>query len=171
VARAEAAPEPESEPAEPVEAPAAPSPRAAAAQGGTSVPVARAEAAPEPESEPAEPVEAPAAPSPRAAAAHSGVPAIVTARVPHYSEYEDEETLPPLLPLASYPTKRAALEALYAHRITSADLRKSSTNAIAEKLREEMATAGIELDRGPANRYVRALREGPKQGARRLARV
>lgn len=58
--------------------------------------------------------------------------------------------------LKSYPTKRAALEALYGVRIAEDDNR--SNNAIAEALIKELAAAGIKLDRGAANRYVSELR-------------
>ncbi|ONI48493.1 hypothetical protein [Streptomyces sp. IB2014 011-1] len=139
-----------------------------AAHGGTSVPSPRAEADPAADEEPADCVELPAedsaADSFRAAAAHGGTLPIVTARVPQQGgeddDQEEEQEPVALRPLSSYPTKRAALEALYAHRISASDPR--TTNAIAEQLRAELADAGVTLDRGPANRYVGALRPEPQ---------
>ncbi|WP_073229391.1 hypothetical protein [Streptomyces sp. NBRC 110465] len=144
-----------------------------AAHGGTPVPGPRTEAAPEGEpeadEEPAEridPADTKPAEPPRAAAAHGGTPRVITARVPQESdEAEGEEPEPeaePLRDLRSYPTKRAALEALYRNRIAPDDPR--TTNAIAEELRTELAEAGITLDRGPANRYIGPLR--PQQDER-----
>ncbi|WNI19944.1 hypothetical protein [Actinacidiphila sp. ITFR-21] len=83
------------------------------------------------------------------------------ARMPqqHGHRAEEEAEAQPSSPprdLRSYPTKRAALEALFAVRITGADPR--TTNAIAEELLAELAAAGIPLDRGAANRYVAELR-------------
>ncbi|MFD5372082.1 hypothetical protein [Streptomyces sp. NPDC127103] len=138
-----------------------------AAHGGSPVPRPRVEAAPEiePEAdeEPAdciEPAEEKPAESPKAAAAHRGTPEVITARVPQEDdEAEAEESEEPLRDLQSYPTKRAALEALYRHSIASDDQR--TTNAIAEELLAKLAEHGIKLDRGPANRYIGPLR--PKQ--------
>lgn len=102
----------------------------------------------------------------KAAAARQGQPR-VTARLPETDEVDDEhqrtedERPKPPRDLRSYPTKRAALEALYAVRIAKDDPR--TTNAIAEELRAELAEAGITLDRGAANRYVAELRPTPTQ--------
>ncbi|MFF5808279.1 hypothetical protein [Streptomyces sp. NPDC012746] len=131
-----------------------------AAHGGTPVPGPRAEVAPEADDEPADCIY-PAAERPaeslKAAAAQGGTAAVVTARVSQKEkETESEPGAEPLRDLRSYPTKRAALEALYHRRIKPTDPRK--TNAIAEQLRAELATKGITLDRGPANRYIGALR-------------
>ncbi|MFJ2110803.1 hypothetical protein ACIOEX_02550 [Streptomyces sp. NPDC087850] len=133
-----------------------------AAHGGTPVPGPRTEAAPEAEpeadEEPADCIDP--AESPRAAAAQSGTPGIITARVPQENDGDDAEEreakAEPLRDLRSYPTKRAALEALYRHRIAPDDER--TTNAIAEELLAELAQHGIMLDRGPANRCIGPLR-------------
>ncbi|MFC9311064.1 hypothetical protein ACFTWH_28045 [Streptomyces sp. NPDC057011] len=133
-----------------------------AAHGGTPVPGPRAEAAPEADDEPADCIDTTAdkpAEWPKAAAAQGGTPGIITARVPQEEEEaepEPEEEAEPLRDLRSYPTKRAALEALYHRRIKADDPR--TTNAIAEQLCAELAKAGITLDRGPANRAIRLLR-------------
>ncbi|OII64300.1 hypothetical protein BJP40_00060 [Streptomyces sp. CC53] len=138
-----------------------------AAHGGTPVPGPRAETVPEDEPEADEepsdridPADEKHAEPPRAAAAHGGTPRVITARVPQESdEAEAEEPgaeAEPLRDLRSYPTKRAALEALYCHRIAPDDPR--TTNAIAEELLTELAEAGIALDRGAANRYIGPLR-------------
>jgi hypothetical protein len=148
------------------------SPKTATAHGGTPVPGQRVEAVPdvEPEAgeEPADCIddadEEPAE-SLKTAAAQGGTPRVVTARVPQ----EDDEETPeeseaeqePLRALTSYPTKRAALEALYRHRIDPDDARP--TNAIAAQLLTELAKAGIKLDRGPANRYIGPLRDEGKE--------
>ncbi|MCX4808966.1 hypothetical protein OG594_46800 [Streptomyces sp. NBC_01214] len=139
----------------------------AAAHGGTSLPAPRAEALPPLDIAPADEEEAdcidgdeestgdPAT----AAAAHGGTPGIITARVPQDAD-EDEPQQPeraPLRDLKAYPTKRAAIEALYAHTITDDGTR--TTNAIVEDLLAELKKAGITLDRGPANRYIGALRD------------
>ncbi|MHC3394695.1 hypothetical protein ACLQ2E_35340 [Streptomyces lavendulocolor] len=135
-----------------------------AAHGGTPVPGPRVEAAPEADDEPADcidPAAKKAPEPPKAAAAQGGTPGVITARVPQEEEEaepepEPEEEAEPLRDLRSYPTKRAALEALYRHRIAPDDPR--TTNAIAEELLAELAEAGITLDRGPANRYIGPLR-------------
>ncbi|MFJ8166495.1 hypothetical protein ACIRBY_37025 [Streptomyces sp. NPDC096136] len=134
-----------------------------AAQGGTPVPGPRAEVAPETEpeadEEPADCVDdsdAKPVQQPKAAAAHGGTPGVITARVPQEGKAQEEEPASPLRDLLSYPTKRAALEALYHHRIKPNDPR--TTNAIAEVLRAELAEHGISLDRAPANRYIGPLR-------------
>ncbi|MER7952405.1 hypothetical protein ABTY59_33935 [Streptomyces sp. NPDC096079] len=143
------------------------------AHGGTPVPGPRAEAVPEVgpevEEEPAvciDPAARKTDEPPKAVAAQGRTSEVITARVPHEVEEEAEKEVEkeaegpePLKDLRSYPTKRAALEALYHHRIDPADQR--ATNAIAEELRTELANHGITLDRGPANRYIRPLR--PKQ--------
>lgn len=75
---------------------------------------------------------------------------------------EDEEETPnPLRDLASYPTKRAALEALYTVRIAEDDPR--NVNEITEGLLAELAAAGITLSRPTAHRYITALRMPPTQ--------
>lgn len=133
-----------------------------AAHGGTSVPGPRVESAPEADEEPAdciEPATEQAAERQKAAAAQGGTHGVITARVPldeAQGEPKPEEEAEPLRNLQSYPTKRAAIEALYRHRIAPGDTR--TTNAIAEQLRDELAKAGISLDRGPANRYIGPLR-------------
>ncbi|MGW1666185.1 hypothetical protein [Streptomyces microflavus] len=139
-----------------------------AAQDGTSVPKPRDESAPEETGEPAECID-PLTPQPaerpvelvKAAAAHGGTPRVVTARVPHQAtedapEEPEQSKAEPSRDLRSYPTKRAALEALYGRRITEGDTR--TTNAIAEELLSELAAVGITLDRGAANRYIAPLR-------------
>ncbi len=95
----------------------------------------------------------------KAAAAHVGT-STITARVPHQSaeaHAPGTQEPQPLGDLTDYPTKRAALEALYAHRVRADDDR--AVNAITADLVAELAKAGIKLDRGPAWRYVKALRE------------
>ncbi|MCX5199730.1 hypothetical protein OOK31_38635 [Streptomyces sp. NBC_00249] len=136
------------------------------AHGGTALPAPRAEAVPPLDIDPADEEEAdcidsgeepPSEPA-TAAAAHGGTPGIITARVPQDTDEDKPQQTerPPLRDLRSYPTKRAAIEALYLHRITEDDSRP--TNAIVEELRAELQEAGITYDRGPANRYIGLLR-------------
>ncbi|MFB7030976.1 MULTISPECIES: hypothetical protein [unclassified Streptomyces] len=134
-----------------------------AAHAGTAGPRPCAEPVPDDDEEPAECVdsqeEAQAAESYKTAAAHRSTNKAVTARVTQdegHNASGDEDERPLLRDLKSYPTKRAALEALYHDRIASDDPR--STNAIAEELLKELADAGRPLDRGAANRYIGALR-------------
>ncbi|TDT93338.1 hypothetical protein EDD99_8148 [Streptomyces sp. 846.5] len=83
-------------------------------------------------------------------------------RVPKQSEHQDEALKPqPVRDLRSYPTKRAALEALFALRIAPDDTRV--TNVITEELLKELADAGVQLDRGAAHRYVTDLRPSLSQ--------
>ncbi|MER7049913.1 hypothetical protein [Streptomyces jumonjinensis] len=129
------------------------------AQSGTHLPAQRADTgtASREDDEPADCTEAG---PPSAAAAHSGTPGTVTARVPQQDpdtdEVADEHQDQPHRDLRSYPTKRAALEALYRYRIDSADTR--TTNAIVMTLLDELEQHGITLDRGTANRYIAPLR-------------
>ncbi|MFE9484487.1 hypothetical protein ACFYNM_38645 [Streptomyces spororaveus] len=141
------------------------------AHGGTALPAPRAETVPpldiapagdadEEEADCIDGAEEPPSEPATAAAAHGGTLGIITARVPQ--DADEDEPKPqqperaPLRPLTSYPTKRAAIEALYLHRIAEDDSRP--TNAIVEELRAELQEAGITYDRGPANRYIGALR-------------
>ncbi|MGW1767181.1 hypothetical protein ACWCQL_24320 [Streptomyces sp. NPDC002073] len=144
----------------------------AVAHRGTPLPAPRAETVPPVAIVPADEEEAdcidaedePASDPATAAAAHGGTPGIVTARVRR--DADEEEPKPqraPLRPLKSYPTKRAAIEALYTHRIAEDDSRP--TNAIVEELLAELKGAGITYDRGPANRYIALLRQADESGA------
>ncbi|MCY0961805.1 hypothetical protein [Streptomyces sp. H27-H5] len=143
-----------------------------AAHGVTPLPAPRAEVVPPLDIAPADEAEAdcidgdeePTGDPATAAAAHGGTPGIITARVPQDAN-EEEPQQPeraPLRDLKSYPTKRAAIEALYAHTITDDGSR--TTNAIVEDLLAVLAKAGMKLDRGSANRYIGALRD-PADGS------
>ncbi|BDT39660.1 hypothetical protein [Streptomyces yaizuensis] len=137
------------------------------AQSGTHLPAQRADTgtASREDDEPADYTEA--GPPSAAAAAHSGTPGTVTARVPQQDpgtdEAADEHQDQPHRDLRSYPTKRAALEALYRYRIDPADTR--TTNAIVMTLLDELEQHGITLDRGTANRYIAPLRPTDSEDA------
>ncbi|MFP8906164.1 hypothetical protein [Streptomyces atacamensis] len=104
-----------------------------------------------------------------AAATHGTGRRHVTARLPFgeegadddHQEQQEGQAEPPALDLTHYPTKRAALEALYAARISPDDTR--TTNAITVELLAELKKHGIRLDRGSANRWVGELRT-PAEG-------
>jgi hypothetical protein len=98
----------------------------------------------------------------RAAAAQETARLRAEARLPHPADEDQHQDhdADQLRPLGSYPTKKAAIQALYRARVRPGDPR--NVNQITDALLQEMRDAGREYDRGPAHKAISELHTPPE---------
>ncbi|MFF7176837.1 hypothetical protein [Streptomyces pseudovenezuelae] len=136
------------------------------AQSGTPLPRQRAEEHADEDEEEADCIDDEASRSGKAAAAHEAARVRAEVRVPHDEDEDDERQdqgdVPQLRALTSYPTKKAAIQALYKARVRPDDER--NVNQITDALLEELTAAGITYDRGPAHRAISELHVPAEHG-------